>query len=358
MRIAIVSDACDPPTNGVSRTIGMLQHWLPRLGHEVNVIEPPQFRTVRCPTEPDIRLAVRPLGRLTRMLDAYRPDAIHVATEGPLGLAARRYCVKRGYPFTTMFTTKFPEAIHHCIGVPVAWTYAALRWFHARVAALMVTTQSLRDELRVRGFQRLVSWSRGVDTELFRPRPHARLDLPRPIFLYVGRIVPEKSVEDFLRLELPGTKVLVGAGGLLPRLRERYPEAVFLGVRRGEELAEIYAAADAFVFPSRTETFGLVVLEALASGLPVAAYPVTGPRDVIAGQPVGVLDTDLRRAALAALDIPRDCCRAFALGHSWEHCAREFVTLLHPIGGAMPHKASPVAQMAGSPGAAGNKARS
>ncbi len=331
MRIVIASDACDPPTNGVVRTLAELEHHLKRAGHEVTVISPARFLTVPCPTYPEIRLALAPGRGVARLLDNMRPDVIHIATEGPIGLATRGWCVRRGVPFTTMLTTKFPEAIEFRFGLPAAWTWPVMRWFHAPSSAVMVATGSLRSELIERGFQNLAPWTRGVDLELFRPGPKGFLDLPRPIFLYVGRIAVEKSIEDFLRLDLPGTKLVVGDGPHLPKLRREFPDAVFAGSRRGEELARYYAASDVFVFPSRTETFGLVVLEALACGLPVAAYPVTGPIDIIGDRPVGVLDEDLGRAAMRALAIAPAACREHAMRFGWDVCAQQFLRLVTPI---------------------------
>lgn len=332
IRIAIVSDACDPPTNGVTQTFTQVAERLRRRGHAVVLATPPSFATVPCPTDPGIRLAVAPYRRLARLLDEFRPDAIHLATEGPLGLAARRYCLARGYPFTTSFTTRFPEAIHARLRIPPAWGYALLRRFHRPASALMVSTASLRAELTMRGFANVAAWTRGVDTGLFRPRPEAGLPYPRPIWLYVGRVALEKSVEDFLRLPLDGTKLVVGDGPLLDTLRQRHPEARFTGTLRGEDLARHYAASDVFVFPSRTDTFGLVLLEALASGLPVAAYPVTGPLDIVGRDGPGVLDEDLGRAARAALAIPRERCREWAMSYDWETCVTRFAQLLRPIG--------------------------
>lgn len=331
MRIAIVSDACDPPTNGVSRTISMIAKLRERAGDEVAVIGPEGFLTVPCPSQPDIRLAVAPWRGLRRSLDDFAPDALHVATEGPLGLAARALARRRGWPFTTMFTSRFAETIHARFRLPARWTWAALRWFHAPSSAVMVSTESLRAELAGRGFRRLALCGRGVDTKLFRTRPQARLPYPRPIWLYVGRVAPEKTIEAFLALDLPGTKLVVGDGPALGRLRRRYPQVVFAGTRRGEELARYYAASDVFVFPSRTDTFGLVLLEALASGLPVAAYPVTGPLDVIGDSGAGVLDEDLGAAARGALGIAPERCRRLAESYSWERCAMEFRSLLRPI---------------------------
>jgi glycosyltransferase involved in cell wall biosynthesis len=331
MRIVIVADACDPPTNGVIRTLRALTATLEAMGHDVLMIRPPGFISVPCPTQPDIRLAIAPGRRLRRLIDDFCPEAVHVATEGPLGLAARRLCRRRGWPFTTMFTSKFAETIHARIRAPVGWTWAALRWFHAPAARTMVATESLAAELDARGFGPLARVTRGVDTGLFRPRPDAARHHPRPVWLYAGRVAPEKSVEDFLRLDLEGTKIVVGDGPDRERLERAYPDAVFRGTLRGEDLARAYAGADVLVFPSRTDTFGLVVLEALASGTPVAAYPVTGPLDTIGESGAGVLDDDLGRAARAALAISRERARAHALGFSWQAVARQFVAALEPI---------------------------
>jgi glycosyltransferase involved in cell wall biosynthesis len=325
VRIALVTDAWAPQVNGVVRTLSVLAEGLAAAGHDVRTITPDLFRTVPCPTDPTIRLAITHRRSLARLLDAYAPDAIHIATEGPLGLAARAYCVGRRRGFTTSFHTKFPEYLKARLGVPVSWGYAALRWFHKRSNAVMVATETVRRELLRRGFPRVVPWTRGVDASLFRPgRPPAVL-LPKPVFLYVGRISPEKNLPEFLELDLPGSKLVVGDGPLLPTLRRRYPEIVFAGHQDGEALVRHYAAADVFVLPSRTETFGLVLLEALACGLPIAALPVPGPLDVIGDRGVGMLDADLRMAAIGALNIPRDRCREHALGYSWRLCVDQFL---------------------------------
>ncbi len=334
MRIVIVSDAWFPQVNGVVRTLSTVRDTLVGQGHAVEVISPDRFRTIPCPTYPEIRLALWPWGGVRRMIEAFGPDAVHIATEGPLGLAARRYCLRRGLPFTTAFHTKFPEYIHARFRVPVSWSYAVVRRFHRPSSGVMVATASLRRALEARGFVNIRSWTRGVDVELFRPRPKDALDLPRPVWMFVGRVAVEKNIEAFLALDLPGTKVLVGDGPLRETLARRYPDARFAGAKFGEELACHVAAADVFVFPSRTDTFGLVLLEALASGVPVAAYPVTGPIDVIGGTDVGVLDEDLARAARTALEIPPDRCRQFALGYSWDACARMFLDNLAPFGDA------------------------
>ncbi len=331
MHLAIVSDAWFPQVNGVVRTLSTVKTELEALGHRVDVVGPDRFRTWPCPTYPEIRLAILPRRRLARCLDRLAPDAIHVATEGPLGLAARAYCRRRRLAFTTSFHTRFPEYVEARTGIPRAWLYRWLRRFHAPAAGVMVATDTLMDELAGHGFANLRRWSRGVDTELFRPGPKDVYDLPRPIYLNVGRVAVEKNIEAFLRLDLPGTKVVVGDGPQRARLERRYPDAVFLGGKTGADLARHFAGADVFVFPSRTDTFGLVMLEALAAGIPVAAFPVPGPLDVVNGHAVGVLDPDLAKAARAALDIPGGRCRAHAEGFSWRRCAEQFLGHLAPL---------------------------
>ncbi|WP_374443389.1 glycosyltransferase family 4 protein [Stella sp.] len=331
MHIAIVSDAWYPQVNGVVRTLSTVRDELVARGHAVDIIGPDAFRTIPCPTYPEIRLAVLPGRALARRLDALAADAIHVATEGPLGLAARAYCRRRGLAFTTSFHTRFPEYVEARTGLPRRWLYAWMRWFHGAAAGVMVATGSLTRELEGYGFRNLRRWSRGVDTELFRPGPKTLYNLPRPIYLNVGRVAVEKNIEAFLALDLPGSKVVVGDGPQRAELERRHPDAVFLGTRTGADLARHFAAADVFVFPSRTDTFGLVMLEALAAGIPVAAFPVPGPLDVVNGHPVGVLDWDLGRAARAALDIPGDRCRTFAEAFSWGRCAEQFLGNLVPV---------------------------
>jgi glycosyltransferase involved in cell wall biosynthesis len=333
MRIALVTDAWMPQMNGVVRTLSRVVEEAKALGHDVEVVSPDGFHTVPCPTYPEIRLAVWPVGGVARQLDRFRPQAIHIATEGPLGLGARRYCRKRGLPFTTSFHTRFPEYVTARTKLPTSWGYAVQRWFHAPGERIMVTTPTLQQEMIDRRFPTPVMWARGVDTELFRPGPTDALDhLERPIFTYVGRVAVEKNLDAFLGLDLPGTKVVIGDGPQLETLKARYPDAAFLGAKFGDDLARHYAASDVFVFPSTTDTFGLVLLEALASGLPVAAFPVPGPNDVVDGHGVGVLDTDLRAAAERALEIPAERCRDYALKFSWTNCAREFVANLEPFG--------------------------
>jgi glycosyltransferase involved in cell wall biosynthesis len=338
MRIFLVSDAWAPQVNGVVRTLQQVKTECEALGHQVEVVSPDQFRTVPCPTYPEIRLALRPGPEIGRRIDALRPESVHIATEGPLGIAARRQCLRRGLPFTTSYHTRFPEYVHARLPVPLALGYAWMRWFHRPAAAVMVATRSIRRDLEARGFANVADWSRGVDTELFHPDRPAALDLPCPVHLYVGRVAVEKNLEAFLSMPIrAGSKLVVGGGPQLADLRAKYPEVYFAGAQFGEALARHYAAGDVFVFPSLTDTFGLVLLEALASGLPVAAYPVPGPLDVIGESGCGVLDRDLARAAARALKIPRPRCRAYALTFSWRRCAEQFLGNLHPVATAHAH---------------------
>lgn len=337
-RILIVTDAWKPQVNGVVRTLSTVAEELRRAGDVVEVIGPDRFPTLPMPSYPEIRLALAPRRRLTRLVDAFAPTTVHVATEGPLGWAMRGLCLRRGWPFTTSFHTRFPEYLQARTGLPPRFAWAVLRRFHEAGAGTFCATASLAQELASRGFTKLRPWSRGVDLSRFHPgmRDHGEReaweDLPRPIFLYAGRIAVEKNIEAFLELELPGTKVVVGDGPQRPALMRRFPNVHFTGWRDNGALARSYAAADVFVFPSRTDTFGLVVIEALAAGTPVAAYPVTGPLDVIGDSGAGVLDEDLGRACLAALSIPRPVARAHAERFSWPACAQHFRAQLAPIG--------------------------
>lgn len=331
MNILIVTDAWMPQVNGVVRTISTVRTELEAMGHTVEVIGPDRFRTVPMPTYPEIRLALGAGRRLRAMIEAMRPDCIHIATEGPLGFAARRWCLKRGVPFTTAYHTRFPEYVRDRVPVPLALSYAVVRRFHKPASAVMVATPSIEQDLLARGFTNIRRWTRGVDTDLFRPRDKNFLDLPRPISLYVGRVAVEKNLEDFLKLDLPGTKVVVGDGPARAELEAKYPEVHWAGARHGEDLARHYAAADVFVFPSRTDTFGLVLLEALASGVPVAAYPVPGPLDVVDGSGAGCLSEDLAEAVETALTIPPERCRDYALGFSWRRSAEQFLANLKPF---------------------------
>ncbi|MFB6261750.1 MAG: glycosyltransferase family 4 protein [Thiohalorhabdaceae bacterium] len=332
MRIAIITDAWHPQINGVVTTLGYTRRELEALGNEVRMVTPEDSRTVGLPTYPDIRLSLRPGRKVRRALDAFRPEAIHIVTEGPLGLAARRYCLRRGLPFTTSFHTRFPEYVQLRLPfVPLEWGYAFLRWFHGAAERTMVTNEPLRRELAEWGLTNLVHWPRGVDTERFRPRPKGHLGVKRPVFLYLGRVAVEKSVEDFLALDLPGTKVVVGDGPARQRLEAAHPEAVFLGFRTGEALVQALADADVFVFPSRTDSLGLVLYEALACGVPIAAYPVTGPSNVVDHGVTGYLDEDLGQAARAALTLDPEDCRRAAEGTSWRECTEAFLAQLAPV---------------------------
>ena len=345
MRLLIATDAWHPQVNGVVRS---LQHMVDAgraLGCEPVLLTPSDFRSMPMPGYPEIRLAYATRRRVAERWDGLAPSHVHIATEGTVGYAVRRHCLATGRPFTTSYHTRFPEYLAARAPVPESWTYAWLRRFHGAARGTMVSTPSLEQDLRGRGFRNLMRWTRGVDTELFRPDagPAASLaDLPRPLFLFVGRLAVEKNVEAFLRLDLPGSKVVVGDGPDRARLEAMAPGARFLGTRTGAELAALYAGADVFVFPSLTDTFGIVLLEALACGTPVAAYPVTGPLDVIGQTGAGVLDRDLRAAALAALAVPRETARAEALRYSWAESARQFYANI-----ASAHEAEPPPQPRG-----------
>jgi glycosyltransferase involved in cell wall biosynthesis len=331
MKILLASDAWPPQVNGVVRTMLAVARELEAEGHIVIAVTPDRFRTLPCPFYPEIRLALNPYRRLARIVEATQPDAIHIVTEGPIGMAARRWCLKNDFQFTTAYHTRFPEYLAVRFIAPQRFTYALLRRFHAPARRVMVATESVRGELVEHGFVNLVAWGRGVDPSLFDPS--YRADLPeykRPIFLSVGRVAHEKNLPAFLDLDLPGSKVVIGEGPALASLKRRFPDVHFLGRRENGTLARLYASSDVFMFPSRTDTFGLVMLEALASGLPVAAYPVPGPLDVIDGSGAGVLDKDLRIAALGALDISRERCREHALSFTWKACARQFLQQLCP----------------------------
>lgn len=329
MKILVATDAWQPQVNGVVRTLGNIAREAPALGAELEFMSPAEFWTLPLPGYPEIRLALAGGGNVERRLDRARADAIHIATEGPLGLAMRGLCVKRGVPFTTSFHTRFPDYIAGRLPVPERWTrevaWSWLRWFHAPAAAVLAATPSLQRELDRRGFHAVKLWPRGVDARQFRPRYGATLKLPRPVFLAVGRVAVEKNLEAFLMLDLPGTKMVVGDGPARAGLARKFPGALFCGSRQGEALAEIYAAADVFVFPSRTDTFGLVLLEALASGVPVAAFPADAPRDVIGDAPVGILDDDLQAACLGALALSRAECRRFAERLTWQASTHAFL---------------------------------
>jgi glycosyltransferase involved in cell wall biosynthesis len=323
MKFLLVTDAWRPQVNGVVRTWEAVTGEMRSRGIEVEVIHPGLFRSFAAPKYPEIKLAILPGAKVRRMIRESGFDAIHIATEGPLGMAAVRHCRRQGIPYTTSYHTRFPEYMKSYFGLPVGITDRFLRWFHGPAQATLVPTKSMRAELAARRFDdaKLVTWCRGVDTATFKPEPKVELDLPRPIFAYAGRIAVEKNLEAFLSLDLPGSKMLIGDGPARPALAKKYPDVHFAGYRFGEELAATYAAADVFVFPSLTDTFGVVMLEANACGLPVAAFPVTGPIDVVIEGRTGALDADLRAAALRALDVDRQACVDHARSMTWARCA-------------------------------------
>jgi glycosyltransferase involved in cell wall biosynthesis len=339
MKIALITDAWEPQVNGVVTTLVELVREIGHAGHHVEVIHPGLFRTRPCPGYAGIDLVIRPAKALREMLDAMQPQAIHIATEGPLGWAARSYCLKHGLAFTTAFHTKFPEILNAALKVPLAWGYALFRHFHKPSSGVMVPTQGVLRMLAQRGFKNLRSWTHGVDMALFpfheEVQMHPELGvLARPVSLFVGRVSYEKNIEAFLQLDVPGTKIVCGVGPLEAALKAKYPQVRWLGILPREKLARVYAAADLFVMPSKSETFGLVMLEAMASGTPVAAYPVDGPLEVLgqgAGPAAGgVLDGDLRHAWFRTLTVPRHEARSRALNFSWEQAARQFLDHLVP----------------------------
>jgi len=339
MKIVMVTDAWEPQVNGVVTTMRNTRNHAEKLGHRVQMITPDQFRSIPCLPYEEIRLSLKPYRKLAQMLDAGQPDVIHVATEGPLGAAANKYCSRHGIPFTTSLHTCFPEYIRMRAPVPLNVSYLYLRNFHSAARTTLVRTATQKVELEKRGFRNLRVWPGAVDTSLFTFRGKDALRLPRPISMYMGRVSVEKGLDDFLQLDLPGTKVIVGDGPDYNRLVNRYPDAVFTGAKFGEELATILSAADVFVFPSRTDTFGLCMLEAMACGVPVAAYPVPGPLDVVVNRSTGILDWDLKQAVLQALTLDGDACIEYALEHSWEHSTDRllaFQTSIHRRSGKMP----------------------
>jgi glycosyltransferase involved in cell wall biosynthesis len=325
MRVLIATDAWHPQVNGVVRTLTSLAQNVRKLNVAIDFLTPEGFPSLPLPTYSGLRIALPNRRAIALQIELAEPDAIHIATEGPIGRMARAYCLRRELPFTTSFTTLFPEYIAARVPIPLSWSYAVLRRFHAPATVTMVSTQSLKGALERRGFTNLGIWTRGVDTDLFRPDEAIPLDFPRPIFMTAGRVAVEKNLEAFLSLDLPGSKVVIGEGPHEAELRRRFSAVHFLGLQDAGTLARHLAAADVFVFPSRTDTFGVAQLEALACGVPVAAFPVAGPRDVIGSQPVGVLHEDLRAACLGALDVSREACRAFALSQGWETSARQFI---------------------------------
>ena len=330
MKLLLATDAWAPQTNGVVRTLSTMVDQLSKRGHRIDVVATGDYPSLPLPSYPEIKVSIW-LGGLEQRINRFDPDAVHISTEGPIGYAVRRYCLKRGYTFTTSFHTRFPEYIRERLPVPLGVAYPFVRGFHKPAFRTLVPTQTLKNDLQRRGFRHLEVWGRGVDTNLFTPSRRQSWEWPRPVFLNVGRVAPEKNLDSFLSLNLGGTKVVVGDGPQLNELRSNYPDAIFPGAKFGEELAAYYASADVFVFPSLTDTFGLVMLESIASGTPVAAYPVTGPLDVLNPDVTGVLDQDLGVACSRALKLDRDACRKHALNRSWESIADQFLEALVPI---------------------------
>lgn len=331
MRILLVSDAWKPQVNGVVRTLETTRRTLEQLDHEVDMLSPEGRWTLPCPSYPEIRLTLRPRRAVKKVMSNGPFDAVHIATEGPLGLAMRNWCLRHGLAFTTSYHTRFPEYLRLRAPIPVAWSYAYLRWYHGPASCTLVRTETQRQLLSRRGFENLAIWPGGVDTTLFRPRDRDYLDLPRPIAMYTGRVASEKNLEAFLDLDVKGSKVIIGDGPDAARLKASYPRAYFLGYRHGEELARCLAAADVFVFPSRTDTLGLVMLEAMACGVPVAAFPVPGPMDLITDGGNGALDENLAAAFYRALSVDSTACVEFAEQFSWERCTDRFLHRLRRL---------------------------
>ena len=348
MKIVLITDAWKPQVNGVVTTLVELVDGVQQLGHEVAVLHPGLFRTRPCPGYAGIDLAIAPYRSLAKLMDEHMPDAVHIATEGPLGWAARKHCLRRGWAFTTAFHTKFPEILQAAAKVPLVLGYALFRHFHRPSSGVMVPTLGVLNMLRTRGFTNLKQWTHGVDTKLFAYAAQARIFLPtgpmlRPVSLFVGRVSYEKNIEQFLQMDIPGTKVVCGVGPLEQRLRDKYPQAKWVGLLDRAVLSQLYASADVFVFPSRNETFGLVMLEAMAAGTPVAAFPVDGPLEVMGalsdGVEGGALNNDLHLAWQAALATPRHQARLRAQAFSWEAATESFIQHLVPARrNPLPHK--------------------
>ena len=327
--ILIVTDAYYPQVNGVVRTLVKIAQILQKKNYSVKFLEPSTFPTFPMPTYKEIRLSIALPGVVRNKIEEIDPDAIHIATEGPLGAMARRYCIKKNIAFSTSFHTQYPEYLRARAPVPLKWSYAYFRRFHSAAKYCLVSSRTVAKRLQEKGFRNIVDWSLGVDSKIFSPsfrdENSAEFNFPRPIFLYVGRVAIEKNIEDFLKLDLQGTKMVVGSGPQLEQLKKQYQNCVFVGPKKGAELSRYYASADCFVFPSKTDTFGLVLLEAMASGLPVAAYPVQGPLDVIADSGAGILDENLQIAAKRAVKIAREKCVQHAKKFSWERSAQIFL---------------------------------
>ncbi|MEM7027923.1 MAG: glycosyltransferase family 1 protein [Pseudomonadota bacterium] len=324
MKIMIVTDAWAPQINGVVTTLEKMGEELNKLGNTVQYITPEGFITIPCPSYPSIRLAIFPNKRVAEMIEAFQPEAMHIATEGPLGKAARKYCIKNKIKFTTSYHTQFPEYVRLRAPIPLSWTYKYLNNFHKKAECTLVPTPSQQQKLIDRNFSNVKVWCRGVDTDLFQPKDKSFIKATRPVSMYMGRVAIEKNMEAYLSLDLPGTKYIVGDGPDFEMLEAKYPDAVFTGFKRGEELVQYLAAADVFVFPSLTDTFGLVMLEAMACGVPVAAFPVTGPIDVVQQGVTGALSEDLQEAINEALTLNPEDCIEYASNNSWAHCADMF----------------------------------
>lgn len=330
MKLLIITDAWKPQVNGVVRTLDMTSKELTKKGYKVNIVSPQGNKTLPCPTYSEIPLTLAPYKVVQNSFQQFTPDTIHIATEGPLGWAARKFCKTYDLNFTTSFHTRFPEYVHARTKIPTQWSYKVLRHFHSIARRVMVTTPSMKDKLNSHGFRNLQRWSRGVDTELFKPAKRV-FNSNKPKLLYVGRVAIEKNLNAFLEMDIDAHKIVVGDGPLLHLLKQKYPETLFTGAKFGKELVHYYAQADVFVFPSRTDTFGLVMLEALSCGTPVAAFPTEGPIDVIQSSEVGCLNKDLKKATLTALRKSRKQCRAYAENFSWDKCTRQFINHLVPI---------------------------
>ncbi len=329
MKIAIVTDAWEPQVNGVARTLKQTVNHLVKMGHKVYLITPEGHRTIPCPSYPSIPLALFPGKKVSADLVKVNADAIHIATEGPLGMAAKRWCLRNKIKFTTSYHTQFPEYLRLRAPVPMNWTYSWLKRFHGKAEKTLVPTKSMQTRLYQRGFSNVHVWGRGVDTTIFTPNNPQSMNLPQPISLYMGRVSVEKNIEAFLQLDLTGSKIIVGDGPDLEMLKQRYPDVLFSGAKFGKELASWVAAADVFVFPSKTDTFGLVLLEAMACGIPVAAYPVTGPNDVVSNGVTGILDDDLTKAVHGALQLNPQDCIDYAKNNSWQVCTKVFADYMY-----------------------------
>jgi glycosyltransferase involved in cell wall biosynthesis len=331
MRVAIITDAWRPQVNGVVTTLGKMGEFLESQDHDVRFITPQDFKTIPCPTYPEIRLAIFPRRKIDKLLADFLPAHIHIATEGPIGHAARAYCMKKGLQFTTSFHTQFAEYLRLRAPIPINWTYKYLRRFHGAAVRTMVPTPSIKERLESHGFKNVVVWSRGVNVDVFKPDNSVDLEMPGPIMVYMGRVAVEKNIEAFLDLDLPGSKLVIGDGPDREKLQKKYVKARFVGAKFGRDLASWVAAGDVFVFPSKTDTFGLVMLEAMGCGVPVAAYPVTGPIDVIKQGQTGYMHEDLSVAISEALKLDKQTCIDYAQLHTWDHCGRRFESLLTPV---------------------------